>query len=347
MADPNTLTVERLRKELTDRNVPLPKYPKKEALVELYKQHIVSSRAPKSAASGHRLEFSDEDDETEVSKSRKSLGTMSKRRSLGTKGRDEVIITSSGMNISNMSDAELVDSLQQSGADVGPVTGTTRSVYEKKLLKLLEGGVQRDRAPRISPLKNRAAEQQRKPMTHYSDEDDEEEVEEEEEEDMDLKSGSYSFEQSYGQQSNRYNNEDYSEGLTARKKYTTSEEESYDPFSYRRSMDSAIRQPLSSFGQTGDLSRPQLSGFTSTTRRSQVYTSSEYSRPGHILRDGPSSLSSTGKGKAKRRGFCFWLLVLLLLIGLIVIVIVVWNMDPAFQNLVPALSKSEEVKGAV
>lgn len=94
------------------------------------------------------------------------------------------------------------------------------------------------------------------------------------------------------------------------------------------------------------LSRPGLSGFTSTTRRSQVYTSSEYSspRPGHILRDG-SSLSSTGfqkTGKAKRSGFCFWLLVLLLLIGLIVIVIVFWNMDPAFQN--PALPDTEAPK---
>lgn len=69
--DPNTLTVDRLRKELADRNVPLPKYPKKDTLVELYKQHIGNSRAPKSGA-GHRFEFSDEDDAVgEVSKSRK------------------------------------------------------------------------------------------------------------------------------------------------------------------------------------------------------------------------------------------------------------------------------------
>jgi len=52
-----------------------------------------------------------------------SLVTMSKRRSMGTKSRDEVIITSSGINISNLSDAELVEYLQQKGADVGPVTG--------------------------------------------------------------------------------------------------------------------------------------------------------------------------------------------------------------------------------
>jgi len=69
--DPNTLTVDRLRKELTDRNVPLPKYPKKDILVELYKQHVVFSRAPKTAA-GHGFEFSDEDDAVgEISKSRK------------------------------------------------------------------------------------------------------------------------------------------------------------------------------------------------------------------------------------------------------------------------------------
>lgn len=90
---------------------------------------------------------------------------------------------------------------------------TTRSVYEKKLLKLLEGDVQRDRAPRISPLKNRAEEQQRKPMTHYSDE---EEAEEEEEEDMDLESAGDNFRESYGQQSNRYHNEEYGESLTGK-----------------------------------------------------------------------------------------------------------------------------------
>lgn len=95
---------------------------------------------------------------------------------------------------------------------------TTRGVYEKKLLKLLEGGVQRDRAPpRISPLKNRVEEQQKKPMTHYSDEEEAEEVEEdEEEEDMDLETSADNFRESYSQQSNRYNNEAYSTNLTGK-----------------------------------------------------------------------------------------------------------------------------------
>lgn len=59
-------------------------------------------------------------------------------------------------------------------------------------------------------------------MTHYSDEEEADEVEEEEEEeDMDLESGSDNFRESYGQQSSRYNNEDYSESLSGNLHYET------------------------------------------------------------------------------------------------------------------------------
>ncbi|XP_041350077.1 emerin homolog 1-like [Gigantopelta aegis] len=41
--------------------------------------------------------------------------------------------------ISNFSNKELVEKLRDYGVDVGPITVTTRSVYEKKLMKLLSG----------------------------------------------------------------------------------------------------------------------------------------------------------------------------------------------------------------
>lgn len=40
-----------------------------------------------------------------------------------TKTKDEVIISSSGINVSDMSDVELIEALQKHGAEIGPVTG--------------------------------------------------------------------------------------------------------------------------------------------------------------------------------------------------------------------------------
>lgn len=42
--------------------------------------------------------------------------------------------------VSALSDAELRGELQSLGMNIGPVTGTTRTIYEKKLLKLRQGG---------------------------------------------------------------------------------------------------------------------------------------------------------------------------------------------------------------
>lgn len=49
-----------------------------------------------------------------------------------------------------MSDAELRAELNVRGANVGPVTGTTRSLYEKKLKKLLSGGAKTPARPTVA-----------------------------------------------------------------------------------------------------------------------------------------------------------------------------------------------------
>lgn len=72
--DPNILTAEKLKRELIERHVTLPKNPRKEVLVELYRVHV-----PAGKAAGHRLEFSDDDERVVNAKSRKvrNLSTIS------------------------------------------------------------------------------------------------------------------------------------------------------------------------------------------------------------------------------------------------------------------------------
>ncbi|EFP05190.1 hypothetical protein GCK72_005745 [Caenorhabditis remanei] len=51
------------------------------------------------------------------------------------------------VDVEKMSDAELRAELTSLGANVGPVTGTTRSLYEKKLKKLIAGGAKTPARP--------------------------------------------------------------------------------------------------------------------------------------------------------------------------------------------------------
>ncbi|XP_013778064.1 emerin homolog 1-like isoform X2 [Limulus polyphemus] len=44
-----------------------------------------------------------------------------------------------GINISELTDQQLFMSLRNAGVDVGPITGSTRAVYERKLARILQG----------------------------------------------------------------------------------------------------------------------------------------------------------------------------------------------------------------
>lgn len=45
------------------------------------------------------------------------------------------------MDVSQLTDAELRDSLKSHGVSVGPIVATTRKLYEKKLIKLSDGSI--------------------------------------------------------------------------------------------------------------------------------------------------------------------------------------------------------------
>ncbi|XP_076332300.1 uncharacterized protein LOC143237199 isoform X2 [Tachypleus tridentatus] len=48
-------------------------------------------------------------------------------------------LTVDGINISELTDQQLFISLRNAGVDVGPITGSTRAVYERKLARILRG----------------------------------------------------------------------------------------------------------------------------------------------------------------------------------------------------------------
>lgn len=51
-----------------------------------------------------------------------------------TRTKDEVIISSSGINVSDMSDVELMETLLKHGADVGPVTGEVQILKNSNVM---------------------------------------------------------------------------------------------------------------------------------------------------------------------------------------------------------------------
>lgn len=348
--DPNILTAEKLKKELIERHVTLPKNPRKEVLVELYRVHV-----PAGKAAGHRLEFSDDDERVVNAKSRKSLSAVSKRRSMTTRTKDEVIISSSGINVSDMSDVELMETLLKHGADVGPVTDTTRTVYEKKLVKLLDNPP-RTTVLHVNPIKKKKdfEEPPARQLIQYSDE--EEDVEEDEEEEKEEEEEEEEYRKSNVRQNHQPlqdENKDYEDSYTVRSRYTASNE-SYGYPNARESMEFAARPPLSYYRTSEEISRQPLSSSghtsTSTSRRSHVYTSSEYlsqPRSTPLVRDsllsGGTGLSKSGsratwqavvpKEKGKRRGKCFWLFIFFVLLIIVVLTVVIWNMDPAFSSI--------------
>ncbi|XP_072134845.1 lamina-associated polypeptide 2, isoforms beta/delta/epsilon/gamma-like [Mobula birostris] len=119
--DPNQLTKGRLKSELIAHNVPLPRREqKKEVYVQLYLKHITSKNK-----SELRADFSsDEEDSsevksTELSKLTKSTGNYT------------------NMNVMQLSDEDLKEQLVKYGVTPGPIVASTRTVYERKLVKLM------------------------------------------------------------------------------------------------------------------------------------------------------------------------------------------------------------------
>jgi len=88
------------------------------------------------------------------------------------------------VNVSQLNDIELIAMLEERGADVGPITETTRVVYKKKLLKLLdnEQPVVRTHVS-VQQQQHVTYNRQQQRQLHDEDEDNDESEDDEDEDD--------------------------------------------------------------------------------------------------------------------------------------------------------------------
>lgn len=125
--DPSVLTKERLKSELRAHNVELPGgNPTKDVYVQLYVKTV--------SAQSHGTEALDafsSDEELPpplVSQTRRSRSS----------GRKSEAVALERLDTAQMSDEDLREQLLKQGVDAGPIVASTRKLYERKLLKLLD-----------------------------------------------------------------------------------------------------------------------------------------------------------------------------------------------------------------
>jgi hypothetical protein len=132
MSQPESFTKEELKRDLRQRGITFPSNSTKDELVKLYRKKVSKVAKP-------RIEFSDEDVSHTHSPARRRKGTAQKK----------VSIDSYLPDIKTMSDEELIEELRDYGATPGPITNTTRLVYQKKLASFkAKGAVSVSHAPK-------------------------------------------------------------------------------------------------------------------------------------------------------------------------------------------------------
>jgi len=144
----SSLTKEELKNALINHGAPVPpSSAKKEEFVQAYEEHI----APLEVENGG---FSSEDEESTSSSkkrtSRSKLSTSSKissssKKSSGSPKKAKIIINETEgiemtVDVESLDDDQLFEMLKKNGVTAGPIVGSTRKFYEKKLSIVLNGG---------------------------------------------------------------------------------------------------------------------------------------------------------------------------------------------------------------
>jgi hypothetical protein len=138
-----TLTKEELKNALLSHGAPVPPASaKKEEFLQAYEEHI----APLEDETGG-FSSNDEDPTSPGKKkanrsklstsSRKSIGSPKKSNKVVVEETEDVEMT---VDISSLDDDQLFEMLQKNGVTAGPIVGSTRKFYEKKLGLALSGG---------------------------------------------------------------------------------------------------------------------------------------------------------------------------------------------------------------
>ncbi|NXB36871.1 LAP2B protein, partial [Eulacestoma nigropectus] len=137
LADPSVLTKEKLKSELIANNVSLPGgEQRKDVYVQLYLQHLTARNPPALA----QPDFSSDEEREPTPLGARSRGATAAGRKATKKTDKPRPEEKDDLDITEMSNEDLQEQLLKYGVNPGPIVATTRKLYEKKLLKLMEQG---------------------------------------------------------------------------------------------------------------------------------------------------------------------------------------------------------------
>ncbi|XP_020937608.1 lamina-associated polypeptide 2, isoforms beta/gamma isoform X3 [Sus scrofa] len=152
LEDPSVLTKEKLKSELVANNVTLPAgEQRKDVYVQLYLQHLTARNRPTLAAGANSKgppDFSSDEERepTPVLGSGAAAAGRSRAAVAGRKATKKTdkprLEDKDDLDVTELTNEELLDQLVKYGVNPGPIVGTTRKLYEKKLLKLREQGTE-------------------------------------------------------------------------------------------------------------------------------------------------------------------------------------------------------------
>ncbi|XP_026355626.1 thymopoietin isoform X3 [Ursus americanus] len=177
LEDPSVLTKEKLKSELVANNVTLPVgEQRKDVYVQLYLQHLTARNRPPLAAGANSKgppDFSS-DEEREPTpvlgsgaafsgRSRAAVGRKATKKTDKPRLEDK-----DDLDVTELTNEDLLDQLVKYGVNPGPIVGTTRKLYEKKLLKLREQGTE-SRSSTPLPTISSSAENTRQNGSNDSD----------------------------------------------------------------------------------------------------------------------------------------------------------------------------------
>ncbi|XP_012519496.1 PREDICTED: thymopoietin isoform X3 [Propithecus coquereli] len=177
LEDPSVLTKDKLKSELVANNVTLPAgEQRKDVYVQLYLQHLTARNRPPLAAGANSKgppDFSS-DEEREptpvlgsgaaaAGRSRAAVGRKATKKTDKPRLEDK-----DDLDVTELTNEDLLDQLVKYGVNPGPIVGTTRKLYEKKLLKLREQGAE-SRSSTPLPTISSSAENTRQNGSNDSD----------------------------------------------------------------------------------------------------------------------------------------------------------------------------------
>ncbi|XP_027248425.1 thymopoietin isoform X3 [Cricetulus griseus] len=188
LEDPSVLTKDRLKSELVANNVALPAgEQRKDVYVQLYLQHLTARNRPSLSAGANSKgppDFSSDEEReptpvlgsgTSTGRGRAAVGRKATKKTDKLRPEDK-----DDLDVTELSNEDLLEQLVRYGVNPGPIVGTTRKLYEKKLLKLREQGTESRSStplPTVSSSAENARQNGSNDSDRYSDNDEDSKIE--------------------------------------------------------------------------------------------------------------------------------------------------------------------------